>query len=38
LSDGMIHASQATLFRTSRRDWTMQQRATFKTLEELLGT
>ena len=38
LSDGTIHASQATLFRTSRRDWTMQQRATFKTLEELLGT
>jgi ATP phosphoribosyltransferase len=38
LSDGMIHASQATLFRTSRRDWTMQQRATFKTLEQLLGT
>ena len=37
LSDGMIHASQATLFRTSRRDWTMQQRATFKTLEALLG-
>ncbi len=38
LSDGMIHASQATLFRTSRRDWTMQQRATFKALEQLLGT
>ena len=37
LSDGMIHASQATLFRTSRRDWTMQQRETWKRLEALLG-
>ena len=37
LSDGMIHASQATLFRTSRRDWTMQQRETWKRLERLLG-
>ena len=36
LSDGMIHASQATLFRTSRRDWTMQQRATWKRLEAML--
>lgn len=37
LSDGMIHASQATLFRTSRRDWSMQQRETYKRLERLLG-
>ncbi len=37
LTDGMIHASQATLFRTSRRDWTMQQRETFKRLEAQLG-
>ncbi|SHF23474.1 ATP phosphoribosyltransferase catalytic subunit [Loktanella atrilutea] len=37
LSDGMIHASQATLFRTSRRDWSTEQRRTFKALEARLG-
>lgn len=37
LSDGLIHPSQATLFRTSRRNWTMQQRGTLKRLEQMLG-
>nr|WP_249218944.1 ATP phosphoribosyltransferase [Loktanella sp. SALINAS62] len=37
LSDGMIHASQATLFRSSRSRWTCEQRDTFRTLEKLLG-
>lgn len=32
LSDGMIHASQATLFRGRRKDWTQAQRDTLKTL------
>ncbi|WP_281984667.1 ATP phosphoribosyltransferase [Thalassorhabdomicrobium marinisediminis] len=32
LSDGMIHSSQATLFRGRRRNWTDAQRATFKAL------
>ncbi len=35
LSDGLIHASQATLFRGKRSDWTDAQR---KTLKTLLGT
>ncbi|MFB1025082.1 MAG: ATP phosphoribosyltransferase, partial [Octadecabacter sp.] len=30
LGDGMIHASQATLFRARRRDWTQSQRDTLK--------
>ncbi|RYH01617.1 ATP phosphoribosyltransferase [Salipiger sp. IMCC34102] len=37
LSDALIHASQATLFRTPRRGWTNDQRDTFKRLEERLG-
>ncbi|KQI69159.1 ATP phosphoribosyltransferase [Loktanella sp. 3ANDIMAR09] len=37
LSDGMIHASQATLFRSSRSGWTMAQRDTFRALEHTLG-
>lgn len=37
LSDGMIHASQATLFRGRRRNWSDDQRATFKALERKLG-
>ncbi|MCB5200074.1 ATP phosphoribosyltransferase [Loktanella sp. TSTF-M6] len=37
LSDGMIHASQATLFRSSRSGWTMAQRDTFRALEHKLG-
>ncbi|WP_322894857.1 MULTISPECIES: ATP phosphoribosyltransferase [unclassified Yoonia] len=32
LSDGLIHASQATLFRGKRSDWTDVQRKTLKTL------
>lgn len=36
LSDGMIHASQATLFRGRRRNWTPDMRVTFKTLEHKL--
>ncbi|WP_375280107.1 ATP phosphoribosyltransferase [Pseudooctadecabacter sp.] len=32
LSDGMIHASQATLFRGRRKDWTQAQRDTLKRL------
>ncbi|WP_439154568.1 ATP phosphoribosyltransferase [Yoonia sp.] len=37
LDDGLIHASQATLFRGRRRDWTDEQRQTLKTLEATLG-
>lgn len=36
LSDGMIHASQATLFRGRRRGWTQEQRDTFRTFEAKL--
>ena len=36
LSDGMIHASQATLFRGRRENWTPEMRATFKTLQSKL--
>jgi ATP phosphoribosyltransferase len=36
LGDGMIHASQATLFRARRRDWTQFQRETLKALEAKL--
>ena len=32
LSDGLIHASQATLFRGRRKDWTPEQRAIFERL------
>lgn len=37
LSDGMIHASQATLFRGRRSGWTAAQRDTLKALEAQLG-
>lgn len=37
LPDGMIHASQATLFRSRRATWTPDMRTTFKTLEAKLG-
>lgn len=37
LDDGLIHASQATLFRGRRRDWTDEQRATLKSLLTVLG-
>jgi ATP phosphoribosyltransferase len=37
LDDGLIHASQATLFRGRRKDWTDEQRATLKTLQGVLG-
>ncbi|MFQ1702856.1 ATP phosphoribosyltransferase [Loktanella agnita] len=36
LDDGLIHASQATLFRGRRKDWTTQQRETLKKLIALL--
>lgn len=36
LSDGMIHSSQATLFRGRRRNWTQDQRDTLKALEAKL--
>lgn len=36
LSDGMIHSSQATLFRGRRHDWTDAQRATLKVLQAKL--
>ncbi|PUB14213.1 ATP phosphoribosyltransferase [Yoonia sediminilitoris] len=36
LSDGMIHASQATLFRGRREGWTNAQRSSLKTLQERL--
>jgi ATP phosphoribosyltransferase len=38
LGDGMIHASQATLFRARRRNWTQAQRDTFRALEAKLGS
>ncbi|WP_106745084.1 ATP phosphoribosyltransferase [Yoonia maritima] len=37
LDDGLIHASQATLFRGRRKDWTDEQRKTLKTLQMILG-
>ncbi|MEJ6399098.1 ATP phosphoribosyltransferase [Yoonia sp. 208BN28-4] len=37
LDDGLIHASQATLFRGLRRDWSDPQRAKLKELTSLLG-
>lgn len=37
LGDGLIHASQATLFRGRREGWTAAQRVTLKELESLLG-
>ena len=37
LDDGLIHASQATLFRGNRRDWSDAQRAKLKSLEMVLG-
>ena len=37
LDDGLIHASQATLFRGRRSGWTDQQRATLKDLMGVLG-
>lgn len=37
LDDGLIHASQATLFRGRRRDWSDAQRAQLKTLQMVLG-
>jgi len=37
LDDGLIHASQATLFRGRRDDWTDAQRKTLKALEMILG-
>ena len=38
LDDGLIHASQATLFRGRRDGWSDAQRATLKALELILGT
>lgn len=37
LDDGVIHASQATLFRGRRQDWTDRQRETFTLLQGILG-
>lgn len=37
LDDGLIHASQATLFRGRRHDWTDAQRARLKALQMALG-
>ena len=37
LDDGLIHASEATLFRGRRDGWTDAQRVTLKELESLLG-
>ena len=37
LSDGSIHASQATLFRGRRTEWTDGQRVTLKELQSVLG-
>ncbi len=37
LDDGLIHASQATLFRGRRKDWTDAQRARLKALQMVLG-
>jgi ATP phosphoribosyltransferase len=36
LDDGLIHASQATLVRGTRRDWTDEQRAKLKALAMVL--
>lgn len=37
LSDGLIHSSQATLFRGRRTDWSDDQRATLRKLQSVLG-
>ena len=37
LDDGLIHAIQATLFRTPRRGWSAAQRDAFRALEARLG-
>lgn len=37
LDDGLIHASEATLFRGRRDGWTDAQRVTLKELESMLG-
>ncbi|PXW72556.1 ATP phosphoribosyltransferase catalytic subunit [Loktanella sp. PT4BL] len=37
LDDGLIHASQATLFRGRRNDWTDEQRKKLKALQLVLG-
>ncbi len=37
LDDGLIHASQATLFRGRRNDWTDDQRQKLKALQMVLG-
>ncbi|KQB95904.1 ATP phosphoribosyltransferase [Loktanella sp. 1ANDIMAR09] len=37
LDDGLIHASQATLFRGRRNDWTDEQRNKLKALQLVLG-
>ncbi|MFT6530847.1 MAG: ATP phosphoribosyltransferase [Limimaricola cinnabarinus] len=37
LSDGMIHSSQATLFRSSNADWSDRHRVTLDALEDKLG-
>lgn len=37
LDDGLIHASQATLFRGRRKDWSDEQRAKLKALQLVLG-
>ena len=37
LDEGLIHASQATLFRGRRNDWSDEQRKTLKTLQMVLG-
>ncbi len=36
LSDGLIHASQATLFKSRKAEWTTEERATMSALEALL--
>ncbi len=36
LDDGLIHASQATLFRGRRKEWTSEQRQQLKALEAVL--
>ena len=37
LEDGLIHGSQATLFRGRRRDWSGEQRRTLLALQQTLG-
>lgn len=37
IDDGLIHASQATLFRGRRKDWTDEQRKTLKALQTMLA-